>query len=294
MTLLWLALLASALCGVANLLDRSLVHGDADEASPMTLLAIGGAIHSVMALFLGAWTMPVYGLDPTVFVPLFLNGAIYSLAIWLYLSCLKTEDTSRVVPFFQLIPLFGLVMANLRLGELPTPFDRIGIACLVAGGLALSLKRGVVRGRLALFMILAAGLIALSDVVFAEFGRGHAFSGAVFADWSGKGVFGLLALASPRARRGFLPGLRSKIGLMLAGEVTYAIGDALFDIAKLVMPVAIAQAAFCSQPLFVYLGVILLASRFPSLREEPTGAGERIRKLTGILLMVAGGIVLST
>jgi hypothetical protein len=164
---------------------------------------------------------------------------------------------------------------------------------LVVGGTALSIKEGVVRGKMAAYMILSSGLIALSDVVFAEYGRGHAFSEAIFADWCGKGFFGLLALALPKVQRGFVVGIKSKMGLMIGSEVSYGMGDAMLDIAKLVMPVAIAQAAFCTQPLFVFIGVLLLSSRFPSLKED-THKKESLKKFAGIMFMVIGGILLST
>ena len=292
MLFLLIAVAASSLCATANLLDRGLVHGAAEDSDPLSLLAIGGALNIAMAFPLSIWVMSRYGLNLQVFLPLFLNGIVYCAAIWLYLVCLKTEDTSRVVPFFQIIPIFGIGFAFFRLNELPVPADLVGIACLVLGGLALSIKNGIVHGKLALFMVISAALVSLNDVIFAEYGRGHAFSEAILADWVGKGFFGLMALVFSKVRRGFVTGLKSKMGLMVGSEVSYAMGDAMLDIAKLVMPVAIAQAAFCTQPLFVFIGIVLLSSKFPSLKED-FQKNEMRNKLMGTVLMVAGGIVLS-
>jgi drug/metabolite transporter (DMT)-like permease len=292
MLLIFIALGASALCAIANLLDRGLVHGEEEDSSPFALLAIGGFLNLIMAVPLGLWVIPQYGLNLEVFAPIFLNGLLYCIAIWLYLICLKIEDTSRVVPFFQIIPLFGIVIANVRLNELPVSSALIGIVFLVIGGLALSIKGGIVKGRLALMMVIASGLVAVNDVVFAEYGRGHAFSEAIFADWCGKGFFGMATLLGIQARRGFIKGLRSKMGLMITSEVSYAMGDGLLDVAKLVMPVAIAQAAFSTQPLFVFLGVALLSRRFPSLKED-LGRMELKNKIIGIIFMVVGGVLLS-
>ena len=292
MLLFLIAVAASALCATANLLDRGLVHGAAEDADPLSLLAIGGALNIAMAFPLSIWVMSRYGLNLQVFLPLFLNGIVYCAAIWLYLSCLKTEDTSRVIPFFQIIPIFGIGLAFVRLNELPVPMDLFGIVCLVMGGLSLSIKEGVVHGKLAVFMVLSSALVALNDVIFAEFGRGHAFSEAILADWVGKGFFGLTALVLPLVRKGFVTGLKSKMGLMVGSEVSYAMGDALLDIAKLIMPVSIAQAAFCTQPLFVFIGIVLLSAKVPSLKEDFRKKEIR-NKLVGTILMVVGGIVLS-
>jgi hypothetical protein len=267
MNMLWIALGASALCATANLIDRGLVDGDGDESSPWTLMAIGGFFNLLMALVLGIWVLPKHGIDLAVFLPLFSNGIVFVIAIWLYLVCLKTEETSRVIPFYQ-------------------------IMILIIGGFALSMKKGLIKGKLAGYMIISSGLIALNDVVFANFGRGYANSETIFADWCGKAFFGLLFLVHGKARNGFISGLRAKMGLMLASEVSFSLGDALLDVAKLVMPVAIAQAAFCTQPLFVFVGVVILAKRFPALKED-FGRGEITHKIIGIILMVVGGILLS-
>lgn len=292
MSFLWLALMASALCATANLLDRGLVHGDDEESSIPTLTAIGGFFNLILAVLIGIWVVPVYGINLAVFGPLFFNGLIFVIAIWLYLVCLKTEETSRVVPFYQIIPIFGIVVANLIIGELPTGQQLAGIFTLVIGGTVLSLKKGVITRKLAVLMILSSALIALNDVIFGNFGRGYSVTETVFADWCGKAFFGLLALFFAGTRRSFIRGLRAKMGIMAGTEVAFSLGDGLMDAAKLVMPIAVAQAAFCTQPLFVLIGVVLLAKRFPSLKEDFTRK-EMVFKTIGIITMVVGGILLT-
>lgn len=292
MNFLWLALMASALCAMANLLDRGLVDGKDEGSSVPTLTAIGGFFNLLMAIVLGMWVIPKFGINLAVFGPLFFNSLIYVIAIWLYLTCLKTEDTSRVIPFYQVIPIFGIVIANLIIGELPTGQQLVGILVLVIGGTVLSLKKGVITGKLAGLMILSSALLAINDVVFGFFGRGHAVSETIFADWCGKAFFGLLALFWPSVRRSFIHGIRAKVAILASTEVSFALGDGLMDAAKLVMPIAVAQAAFCTQPLFVLVGVLLFACRFPSLKED-FSRKEMVFKAIGIVVMVVGGILLT-
>jgi drug/metabolite transporter (DMT)-like permease len=292
MNFLWLALMASALCAMANLLDRGLVSGDDEESSIPTLTAIGGFFNLLMAVLIGVWVIPNYGIDLAVFGPLFFNGVIYVIAIWLYFKCLKTEETSRVIPFYQIIPIFGIVVANLIIGELPTSQQLAGIITLVIGGTVLSLKKGVITGKLAMLMILSSALVAVNDVIFGEFGRGHATSETIFADWCGKAFFGLLALFWPSVRRSFVPSIRAKMGTLAGSEIAFSSGDGLMDAAKLVMPIAVAQAAFCTQPLFVLIGVLLFMRRFPKLKED-FSRKEMVFKAIGIVVMVVGGILLT-
>lgn len=292
MNFLWLALLASALVATSNLLDKGLAHGKSEESSVPTLTAISGFFNLLLAIVIGIWVIPNYGIDLAVFGPLFFNGLIFVIAIWLYLTCLKTEDTSRVIPFYQIIPIFGIVVANLIIGEMPTSQQLAGIIILVIGGTVLSLKKGVITGRLAMLMVLSSALIALNDVIFGQFGREHATSETVFADWCGKAFFGLLALFWPSVRRNFVRSIRAKMGIMAGTEIAFSLGDGLMDAAKLVMPIAVAQAAFCTQPLFVLIGALLFARRFPALKED-FSRKEMVFKTIGIVVMVVGGILLT-
>jgi hypothetical protein len=141
-------------------------------------------------------------------------------------------------------------------------------------------------------MIIASGLIAMNDVVFANYGRqADSLASALFADVTGKAFWCSLVLIGKKERRGFFLGLRTKFHLQSSGEIIYIVADGIFDVAKLMAPVAIAQAVCCTQPLFAYVGVLALAKFYPKAFAEEKGYGWH--KLSGTILMIVGGVILA-
>lgn len=281
------------LYAISNLLDRFLVTGEDADSEAGPLMAISGLFNLLFALVIAVYmqlTNKVVQLD--IFWPMFANGLLYLVAIWIYLRILKKEETTRVVPWFQIIPIFGLVVAWFMLDESFGILEIIAICAMIIGGFILSVKKGVVNGKLMVGMIICTGLIAVNDVVFAVYGReAESISGALFASVAGNAFWCLLVLVGKKERNGFYIGLRTKFYLQSSGEIIFIVADAIFDVAKLFAPVAIVQAVCCTHPLFAYVGVILFAKAYPKAFEEEKGYG--LHKLFGITAMILGGVMLA-
>jgi hypothetical protein len=61
----------------------------------------------------------------------------------------------------------------------------------------------------------------------------------------------------------------------------------------LYLPVAFVQATCCFQPFFALAGAVLLTKFFPDILSEEVSGTTLWQKVTGTVLMVVGGIVLS-
>ncbi len=275
-----------------NIVDKFLVHGSEEDSKPGALLGITGLFNLIAASLVGAWM--VYkgqSISIKLLIPLMLNGGVYVGAMWIYLYIMREEDASRVVPWFQTIPVFGIFGAFIVLQELPKWFEIGAIGLLVIGGFALSIKNGVAKKKVAILMILTSGLVAGNDVIFAEFGRQTDAAPAIFADMLGKAVFGLMFLCRRNSRKGFIVGLRTKFGIQSASELVNIGADMFLDLAKLYMPIALVQAACATQPLFVLIGATIIAKFSPKFSEELQG--NQWMKVAGVLLMVVGGAILA-
>lgn len=275
----------------ANLLDNFLVRGSGREASnPAVLMAIGGIFNLGAAFCLYGECTTLLSLEGFIALAV-VNGALFSLAMWFYLIALQMKDASHVVPWFQVIPVFGIVFALIILGELPRWFEIFAIVGVIVGGFALSGIGTTIASRVIALMLLSSGLLAANDVIFAHYGRGLDWVSVLYADMLGKAIWAPAFLLSRDARRGVTRGLVSKLGLCSLAELVCILADALFDIGKLHMPVAVVEGSCCLQPFFVVGGAYLCSFLFPDLFiREREGLP---RKLAAIAAMVICGIIIT-
>src|SRR3989344_9601316 len=88
----------------------------------------GGAVGTLIlfsSLFAVVVLPVIIILNPSVFttisasraIILTINGGLLMLAVLFYLYALESDEASYVVPFFQLIPVFGFIVGYFMLGE---------------------------------------------------------------------------------------------------------------------------------------------------------------------------------
>ena len=289
----FLNLIPPMLWAAAILTDKILVKGDGEDSKPAALMAISGFFNLVFGIVILGPLMLFKGqlVELSVALPLMANGVTYVVAMILFLKALSIDEASRVDPWFQTIPAFGIILAFAFIGESLEWYHVAAIVVLAVGGWVLK-SSGRAKGQAIVLMLVASLLLAVNDVVFAKFGRELDTVPAIAFDVGGKAFWGLVLLAGPKTRQGFVIGLRTKLGLQSLSEVLAIVADFLFDRAKLFAPVAIVQGLACSQPLFVLVGAALLTKFLPHLISEDQGSAFW-KKLAGIVLVVVGGSILS-
>jgi len=280
---------------VSNMLDKFQLRGDDLDSEPGALMALGGGFAIVGALPLGIWiftTETSLG-DLKNIIPLLFNELLYLGSIWIYLAAMKTEEPSRVVPYFQAIPVFGLIGAFLLLDEKMTAVQLLAIGMMAGGGFLLSFHKGKMRKRLVFLMLLSSALMAGYDVTFAKFGREISPASAIFINLFGKAFWSLLILIGKKERQGFVMGLRTRLKVQAMTEIVCMLADVSLCCFLLYFPVAVVQAISCTQPLFVMVAALLLTYFFPRFVCEEIRGLTMAQKIVGIILMVSGGLVLS-
>lgn len=292
LVVLFMMILPPFLFATTNILDVRLLR----ECSTSVLMAIGAAFNAVICSILFGWCMYAdvemeFGFNFWILV---LNGVTYTGAIWLYLHILQEEEVSKAVPFFQIIPMFGIIGGYIFLGEKLGLAISIAIALLVLGGLCLVYEGGSrIRKKLAFVMICSSLLLAINDIVFADFGRNINLLPALCADLLGKVLVGSLFMISKKTRVTFIPTLRIKFKLQALNETIFIVADLIFDWAKIIAPVALVQGMCATQPLFL-LGIAAFFTKFfPKFHCENFEGINKWRKVIGVLLMVIGGIIVS-
>lgn len=284
-------LLPPLLYAVTNLIDKKLTVGEDDDSLPSSLMLIGGLFNLLVSisilfflLFKGSFEFSL---------GLFLNGSLFTLAIWSYLKVLKDSDTDRVIIWYQTIPIFGLIGGMLFLGEHLNFITISSILLIMFGSITMSLEKGKVNKKMILMMLMSSLLIASNDVVFAFFGREIGVMSAIFSDLIGKTFWSLVFLFNSKAFKGFAVGLKTKFLLHSFNEILYIIADAMFDVAKIFAPVAIVQALVSTQPIFVFLGALILAIFYPKILGEVFEKKYLKTKIIGLILVTVGSIILA-
>ena len=287
--MIWLLLfLPPLLFATSNILDKHLTTGEGDESSPETLLVIGGVFNMLLAIPFFIYLVVQGG---EIFsIPLLLNGILFTGAIWLYLYALKLGETVSVAPWYQIIPVFGLIGGILFLNEIPSTLQFLGIFLVIFGGLAITVsKEFVLNKKIVFLMLLSSLLISFNDVVFAYYGREIALSTALFSDILGKAIWGVPFLFLYKVRSSMKLAIKDKLSVQSINEILFIVGDAIFDIAKIYLPVALVQATANTQPLFVLILSLILYKIAPRYLQEEKESMHPVR-IIGIFVIVAGGI----
>lgn len=282
---------------IAVFIDKVQLKGETTDANPGVLMALGSLCGLVVIVPMGLW-IGFSGRGQTLtdlgsLIPLLFNEALYTFAMYIYLCVMKSEDASTVVPWFQTIPAFGLVGSFLVLGEKLGLVTIVAIFFLMIGGFLLSYQKGKINKKLLVLMVLSSVLIAVYDIIFAQFGRETDGFAAVFVNIVGKTFWSMVFLVSKDVRRGFMVGLKTRLKLQTVGELTTLIAELSMCVFLLYFPVAVVQGACCIVPLFVLGGAMILTKYRPQLVEEELSGLTLAQKTISITLMVIGGIILS-
>ena len=231
-----------------------------------------------------------------------LNGMLIVLAIICYLYALDEDEASFVVPLFQMIPIFGLIIGFAFLGEIIAIKTIVGGLIVIAGSTILSLniknKRIHIKKKVLLLMLASSFLYALNITIFKSIAINNGFWKSLFWDLTGKIIFGLLLLAFVTSfRRSFLTVLKKyKTSFVLlngVNELLSIAGDWSLAFSALLAPVFIVQTVSTIQPIFVFIFGYIITIFFPHIGKETLEKKVIVQKLIGIGIVIIGGLLLA-
>lgn len=239
----------------------------------------------------------VIAVGPQEILTLLCTGLLIAFAILLYLYALKSEDASHVIPFWFLIPIFGYIFGIFFLNEHLETGKIIGSLITLLGALILSLEfeeKIKIKKNVAVLMICSSILIALSDVIFKSSIIEYPYWSSIFWNQAGFALFGVICLFfAKRYRTEFLQffTVRTKklIAINIASETLTVISVMINYYSMLLAPVAlILLISYTAQPLFVFIGGIVLTKFFPHINTEHLNPRHIIQKILTIIVMGIG------
>jgi drug/metabolite transporter (DMT)-like permease len=302
MTWFYLALIGPILWSIVNHLDKYLIEKYFKNRG------IGSLI--IFSTLIGFFIAPIiYIIHPEVWdismmnklLMVFVEG-LNVFALWLYFKSLRKDEASVVIPFFQLIPVFGYVFGYIMLGEVLTTYQLLAIVLIIFGVSIISFEideenKFQVKKETIIFMTTVSLLLGFSDVLYKKIAIVESFWVSSFWGYAALGVIGILILIfNKKYRKEFVYVFRRNnlkiIGLNGFSEVIAGIGNLCTSAAYLLVPITLVLTVNSFQPLFVFILGILITLFIPKLSAEKIKLVHIFQKILAILIIGVGTFLL--
>lgn len=295
----FIALIAPLTHSIANFVDKILLS-KYFQGVRLSVFFIYSAITSIAILpiflilgGLGIFQIPFYDILLLATAGVCLAGAIY-----FYLFALYREDSSVVVPFFQLIPVASFILSGLFLNETLTTEQIIGsvIVILGAGILSVEIEEGrkiKFRHHVILAMVAMSILMALGGVMFKFVAVGNNFWLSNFWESLGFALVGCaIFVLRKKERSAFFDSIKAHkhkvIFSVFLSEFFTLSGNVCLNYAFLLAPIALVRVVEGFQPVFVLILGVVITKLFPRVLQEKMHWKHLVPKLLAILVIFMG------
>lgn len=288
-----MTLLAYVFNACAVIIDKILVSDRIPHPSVYTFFI---SLLGIFGIFFAPFGMYLISFENFLFC--ILSGICSIFALWSFFMALMRHETSRVVPVVgALQPFLIFILARIFFYERLTFYQIIAIIFLVLGGFLITYERHLVseknNGKSWIFYSVLSGvsfslMYFLNKFLYNELGFVNAFV------WTRIVIFFLavLFLLNPS----FIKSIRSsfqkpKSGsalLFLIGQICGALFFVFINYALSKGSVTIVNSLQGVQYLFVFLGILLISSRYPVLMRERIDSGTIIQKGFALIIIILG------
>ncbi len=289
----WLALsiLSSVFFALSNVIDKQIVGRYLRNPAACVFLAV--CFDTLFALLIAVATGFVF--QPSRYLlAAVLAGVVYVAEVLIYFFSIKNENVSMVIAILMSSPLYTLLLAVLFLGERVSVAQAAGIILIVAGSIAVSVRKDENKRMVSAMLLpsVAASFLLGASAVLTKYSLTTlSFWDSVVARQMGSFLavlpIGFLLLTrGGRRLQNLKPVLFSG-----ASEAVFMIGMVVVTLASSLGPISLVSAAGAVQPLFVLLWIFLLGKRHASSHE--TGLENMKPVILGTILIIGGIYLIS-
>ncbi len=294
----WLlaAIVSLALYAVTNVIDKILRERFVKTSIGLASMFV---IKNLWLIILLPF-IQILPLTPTDAALIALLGVLWVIVIYSFVIALSIEEVSRVVPVFNIYPIFVLLLSSIILKEaLPNTYY-LSFFLLFIGGIIVSTHfndlGNIKISKAFLIMLVSCISFALYIVILKHLLLKHNF-------WSMyvlTGIAGALAagctLVLNKPRKEAISGIKSLKGtgtyFFIATSIIGYLAFALYQYSILNGPISIVAALDGFQSLFLFTYVIILSLFFPAFFREELTKSALITKGLALSSMAAGIVTL--
>lgn len=280
------------LFSVTNFIDKFLIEKKIKD--PIAITVLSGFVSGVLGILFGILSGFEYpGLIEISL--LLLAGILLIFYLLPYYKALKLEDASRVVPLFQFIPVFTLILSSIFLKETLLPKQTIGLILVVMAGFILSaekIERKMFKPRKSLwFMLLASLMYGSVGIIFRFVVRQSDYWTTLSYNYIGTGLGALLLVALPKVRNSIrlqAKNIKSSLSLINLNNGFAILADMSGAYAISLATVPLVSIVGGVQPLVVLIYGLILSVWFPQIIKEDIRKTVVAHKIISILIIFAG------
>ncbi len=304
MTWFFIAIIAPLLWSIANHVDKYLLSKHATRSSVGSLMIFSTFAGALVLLIVPFFADSIFNLPLRDACILIIAGFLAAISITFYLSALKREEATIVVPLMQLIPLFGCLFSFIILGETLSHIQLIAFVIIIAGAFILSLEfieeeQLRIKTSVLLLMTGCSVFFALYETLFKFVALDIGFAQSTFWEHCGILLYGIILFSFyPKYRNEFKLVLTRKrkrfeiISINVIAEILTLIGNVVTNYALLLAPVALIQLTSAYQPVFAFIIGVLLTLFLPHISTEKIGAKHLVHKTLSIAVILFGSYLL--
>jgi len=297
-----LALVGPFMYALTNHIDKILLEKYFKDGGVGTLILFSSLLASIALPFLFLSDQKVFDLDIVNMIALAFVGSLNILVLWFYLLALNDEEASVAVVFYQLVPVFGLILGYFILKEELTQVQIIAMTIIILGTSIISFEidtenKFKLRKKTIILMSAAAFFWALESVIFKAVALEENVVRSLFWDHLMQVIVGIIIfIFIKNYRNNFISAIKNNsraiLSLNFTNESLYMFGNIVSSFAYMLAPIALVLLTESFQPIFVFSIGIFLTIFFPKISAEKIQAKHIWQKIIAILITGIGTYLL--
>ncbi len=298
----FIALIGPFLYALTNYIDKILLEKYFKKSGVGTIL--------LFSSFISIFALPIFFfIDKTILDVSFMNilalaikGVLGIGVLWCYLIALKNEETSVVIVFYQLVPVFGSILGYFFLNETLTQIQIIAMAIIILGTTIVSFEIDIdnhfkFRKKTVLPMLVASLFWATGGVIFKSVAIEENLWRSLFWEHLMLVVVGIFIFIFIRSYRdNFILAIKNNtksiLSLNVLNESIYISANVAVAYAYLLAPIGLVLLTESFQPIFVLIIGIVLTIFFPKIIVEKIKSKHIWPKILAIIITGVGTYLL--
>lgn len=224
-------------------------------------------------------------------------GFLNIVLLFCYLKAMDEEEPTVVILFYQLVPVIGLFLGYVVLGETVSVTQLVAMALVIAGASVMTIAsdtdgKFTIKFKTLWYMLIASFCWAGESTLFKWVALEENVVRALFWENLSLASFGAVMFAFiPSYRKSFLAVFRSNskkvISINVFNEATYMAGNVAASVMVMKILVGINLMMNSFQPIFVFVIGLALNKFWPGIATEQSG-GRICQKVIAIILTGTG------